>query len=238
MWVEIGKMVYYTFRGEFTVPKNYYFAASKGVGLSLQKLLADPAKLNKGLIDNWDSHCKSKITETDDILLEVKLLAHLNAFDFRIFKYKTQVELVAGHANTIFHNRRFGTANFPERPPVEAPPTDIDTKESRYVQQLFEVYSEKMAKQLESYDQLADHPDLRQHFDRSREVFYYAVRCHSRRNLPWRRQYLRDGIRDRIWTHGADASGSWPPDAQLQRALHSHPDARQAWPLPSPRQQR
>jgi hypothetical protein len=78
MWVEIGKMVYYTFRGEFTVPKNYYFAASKGVGLSLQKLLADPAKLNKGLIDNWDSHCKSKITETDDILLEVKLLAHLN----------------------------------------------------------------------------------------------------------------------------------------------------------------
>ena len=27
MWVEIGKMVYYTFRQEFTVPKNYYFAA-------------------------------------------------------------------------------------------------------------------------------------------------------------------------------------------------------------------
>jgi hypothetical protein len=77
----------------FTVPKNYYFAASKGVGLSLQKLLADPAKLKKGLIDNWDAQCKSKITDTAVIPLEGKLLDHLNAFDFRIFKYKTQVEL-------------------------------------------------------------------------------------------------------------------------------------------------
>ena len=198
MWVEIGKMVYYTFRGEFTVPKNYHFAASKGVGLSLQKLLADPAKLKKGLIDNWDAQCKTKITDTAAMPLEGRLLDYLNKFDYRIFKYKTQVELVAGHANTIFHQRRFGTASFPERPPVDAPPEEIHTKESRYVQQLFEVYSEKMAKQLNSYDQLEEHPDLRQHFDRSREVFYYAE---SLRNFP--RDSVDpgafDAIRDEIY---------------------------------------
>jgi hypothetical protein len=156
--------------------------------------------LKKGLIENWDAHCKTKITDTAVISLEGKLLEYLRAFDFRIFKYKTQVELVAGHANTIFHRRRFGTANFPERPPVEVPPAEIDVKESRYVQQLFEVYSEKMAKQLNSYDQLAAHPELRQHFDRSREVFYYAE---SLRNFP--RDSVDpgafDAIRDEIY-HG------------------------------------
>jgi hypothetical protein len=124
IWVELGKMIYYTYRKEFTPPQNYYFAASKGVGLSLQTLLAAPDKLKQGLIDNWDSHCAKKITETEVIQLDGELLAHLNAFDFRIFRHKTVLELVAGHANTPYHQRRFGTANFPERPPVEAPPGD------------------------------------------------------------------------------------------------------------------
>ncbi len=45
--VELGKIIYYTHIKEFTVPKNYYFIASKGVGLKLQKLLANPDKLKK-----------------------------------------------------------------------------------------------------------------------------------------------------------------------------------------------
>lgn len=145
IWVEIGKIIYYTFKGEFPPPTNYYFAASKGVGLKLKRLLADPDKLRQGLIDNWDEHCKEGITETAEISLDGALLAYLNKFNFAIFKHKTVMELVSGHAKTIFHARRFGTATFPERPPVEAPPNTIQQKESRYVEQLFEMYSEKLA---------------------------------------------------------------------------------------------
>jgi hypothetical protein len=50
IWVELGKIIYYTHIKAFTVPQNYYFVASKGVGLSLQKLLSDPVKLKTGLI--------------------------------------------------------------------------------------------------------------------------------------------------------------------------------------------
>lgn len=181
VWVELGKIIYYTFKGEFPPPANYYFAASKGVGLKLQRLLADPVKLRDELIKNWDGHCRKEITETGEILLEGALLDHLNKFDFTIFKHKTVVEMVIGHANTIFHSRRFGTATFPERPPVEAPPGSIQKKESRYVEQLFEVYSEKLSLQLNSTGQLVAHPDLEKHFNRSREVFYYAE---SLRNFP------------------------------------------------------
>jgi hypothetical protein len=181
VWVEFGKIVYYTFRGEFSVPANYYFVASKGVGLKLKSLLADPAKLHAELIANWDVSCKNGISDTVEIPLDGALLGYLNKFDFGIFKYKSVVELVSGHAKTIYHARRFGSATFPERPPVEAPPEAIQQKESRYVQQLFEVYSEKLAKQLNNADELAAHPEFQKHFNRSREVFYYAE---SLRNFP------------------------------------------------------
>jgi hypothetical protein len=181
VWVEFGKVIYYTFKKEFSVPTNYYFAASKGVGLKLQRLLADAVKLRSELIKNWDAHCRKGITDTAEIPLDGPLHDYLNKFDFTIFKYKTVVELVAGHAKTIYHTRRFGTANFPERPPITIPPDAIQQTESRYVQQLFEVYSEKLAKQLNAPDDLAAYPELANHFNRSREVFYYAE---SLRNFP------------------------------------------------------
>jgi hypothetical protein len=181
VWVELGKIIYYSHSGEYTAPQNCYFAASKGVGLKLKKLLARPAELKKGLIANWDGYCKAGITETVTIPLEGKLLDYLNEFDFGIFKMKSVTEMIKGHANTIYYQRRFGTASFPERPPIERPPDEIQQHESRYVRQLFEVYSEKLKVQLNDPGQLSKYPEMEQHFNRSREVFYHAE---SLRNFP------------------------------------------------------
>ena len=60
VWLEFGKVIYYTFKGEFPPPANYHFAASKGVGLKLQRLLANPAKLHSELIKNWDDYCRKR----------------------------------------------------------------------------------------------------------------------------------------------------------------------------------
>lgn len=130
VWVEFGKMVYYTFKGEFSRPANYYFAASKGVGLKLQRLLSNPKVLREELIKNWDAHCKTGITDTEEVELEGPLLDHLKQFDFTIFKYKTVVQLVSGHANTIFHTRRFGTASI-SGPPGSRSATGRDTSEGK-----------------------------------------------------------------------------------------------------------
>ena len=32
VWVELGKIIYHSFNGEYPAPKNYYFAASMGLG--------------------------------------------------------------------------------------------------------------------------------------------------------------------------------------------------------------
>jgi hypothetical protein len=171
----------WTFAEGYPPPQKYYFAASKGLGLKLKKLLTKPKKLKEELRANWDKHCKTKITDTTQVPLTGKLREYFEKFDFSIFSTITVAEMIKGHASTVFYERRFGDASFPERPPIMPPPATVQPGESRYVQQLFEVYSEKLSMQLNGPAQLAKYPDLERHFNRSREVFYHAE---SLRNFP------------------------------------------------------
>lgn len=198
--IELGKIVYYSFKGEYPPPSKYFFAASKGLGLKLKKLLAKPKELKEELRAQWSKHCELKITDTASVPLTGDLLAYFEKFDFTIFSTITVAEMIKGHASTVFYERRFGGGTFPERPPILQPPSTIQEQESRYIQQLFEVYSEKLSSQLSTPDHLSQHPDLLRHFNRSREVFYHAE---SLRNFP--RDSVDpgafDAIRDEIY-HG------------------------------------
>lgn len=44
-WIEIGKIIYYSWLEEFPAPNRYFFCAPKGIATSLEKLLNDPKKL-------------------------------------------------------------------------------------------------------------------------------------------------------------------------------------------------
>jgi|SRR5882724_6277354 len=116
VWVELGKLIYHIFSKEFPPPQNYYFAGSKEIGLTLKKLLTNPALLKAQLIANWDKHCKKDITETEDIPLTGALKTYLDGFDFTIFKPLSVVEMLAVHAKTPFYVRRFGSAHLSARP--------------------------------------------------------------------------------------------------------------------------
>lgn len=179
VWAELGKIIYYSYTGEYVPPQNCYFMASKGIGTKLKTFLTRPKELKQGLLDNWDKHCKKEITETKEIPLEGSLLEYVENFDFNIFKMISIVKMLKGYSNTPFYNRRFDTASFPERPAVELPPDEVQEKESRYIEQLFEAYSEKLSSKLETPEQLEEHPDLKQHFDRAREIFYHAESLRS-----------------------------------------------------------
>lgn len=221
VWVELGKIIYYSFAGEYPPPKTYYFAASKGLGLKLKKLLTDPDKLKAELIANWEKYCEKKITDTKEIPLEGALLNYLNKFDFTIFRMIPVKQMIKDHAGTVFYIRRFGPASFPERPPVELPPTTIQAKESRYVQQLFEVYSEKLAVQLNDPSQLAKYPEIEQHFNRSREIFYHAESLRNFRDSIDPGAF--DAIREEIYHGTVDVYETEHPNALARvRSTVSH----------------
>ena len=82
IWVEIGKLIYYTFTKEYTTPRSYYFIAPLGIGTKLQALLSDKDKLKKELIKQWETHCESSITSKSEIELNGELLTYLEKFDF------------------------------------------------------------------------------------------------------------------------------------------------------------
>ncbi len=222
VWVELGKIIYYSFIDEYPPPANYYFAASKGLGLKLKKLLTKPDKLKSELIANWDGYCKKKITGVKEITLDGPLKEYLDKFNFMIFKMIPIAQMIKDHANTVFYERRFGTASFPQRPPVAAPPTTVQPGESRYVQQLFEVYSEKLSVQLNDPAELSKYPELERHFNRSRELFYYAE---SLRNFP--RDSVDpgafDAIREEIYSGCIDIHDMDYPDGLTRvRSTVSH----------------
>jgi hypothetical protein len=143
IWVEIGKIIYYSHRGEFVPPQKHYFVCSQGVGTNLEKLLNNTDKLKAQTRSNWESHCKTEITSTIEISLEGDLLKFFDAFDFSIFSSMSVAELIKGHAGTIHHAVRFG-GGLPPRPLPATPPDEPTDEESRYIRHLLDAYGEHL----------------------------------------------------------------------------------------------
>ena len=187
VWVEIGKIIYYSFRGDYPPPRKYYFVAPKQVGTTLGTLLANPNKLKEEQRSNWLSHCQDKITTTDIVELKGKLLAYYEAFDFTIFDSTSLVEMVIGHASTPFHSVRFG-GGLDVRPSPEIPAENIVTTDHRYVRQLLAVYAEAIGSDTEPLQMniLDNSEKHKMDFHRQRERFYHAesLRNFSRDAVP------------------------------------------------------
>ncbi len=185
IWVELGKIIFYSFSGEYTAPQKHYLCASQGIGTTLEKLLNDTTKLKQKCRDEWTDKCAAKITTTQNIPLSGDLLAYFDAFDFSIFSSKSVLELVQGHSKTQFHAIRFG-GGLPPRPSHEAPPDQPQTHESRYIRQLLDAYGDHTGSNFADIDALATAPNLTTNFRRQRERFYHAeaLRNFARDTVP------------------------------------------------------
>jgi hypothetical protein len=190
MWVEFGKLCYYTYLGAYTVPRRYVIVAPHGAGKDLSALLKDPVALKAGLIANWDVHCKkNKITKKQEIPLIGDLLKHVQNFDFSIVEAMSPLTLIEEHKLTPYFYYRFG-GEYPVRPPVEPVlPTALTPDEAVYAQALFEVYTDHQgtpAPKFSSMVDLAPHRTYHEHFVRSRRSFFSAeaLRTFTRDKFP------------------------------------------------------
>ncbi len=164
-YLELGKLCYYTYKGEIPVPKEYFIIASNDVGSSLQDLIDNPPKLLDSLIKNWDAYCKSKITKTEEVLLDKPLLDYINSFDFTIIKTYPIAQIVDEYLDTIYGNIRFGGRRLNLPAPLK--PTDtIEPVEMPYISALLEAYSDELkvkidtTKSLEAYSNYFKHLNI------------------------------------------------------------------------------
>jgi hypothetical protein len=184
IWTELGKLIYYTRRGDYAYPRGYYFVAPQGAGNKLSKLLKNPEQLRAGLLERWDTHCRTKITDTDDVELDAALRTYIASLDFSIFDAIPPLRILDGHAKTRWHVARFG-GGLPERPAATPPPTHPAAHETVFVHELLAAYADHLKKPVSALSDL-DSADLRAHYGEARLEFYSAesLRTFSRDTLP------------------------------------------------------
>jgi hypothetical protein len=184
-WPEIGKILWYSFKGEYSAPRRYYFVAPRGVGTTLAAYVANSSKLKTALIENWDKYARRAITETEEVSLEGDFLAYVQNFDFSIFDSKTALQLIEDHRGCPCHAARFG-GGLPGRPEVQPPPSMFAANESRYIEQLLGAYADHVKQPVTNPAALKTWPKIDSHFNRQREAFYHAesLRVFARDSVP------------------------------------------------------
>ena len=176
---EIGKIIFHSFNRTppfnqtERVPRRHVFVSPFGVGITLGRLLKDPERLKEQVGEKWESHCVPKIAAGIKAPLRGKLLEYFDAFDYSIFDDRTPVELIEEHAQTIFYAPRFG-GGLPPREQPGAPPVNPGANESLYLQKLLDAYGGHLGEAVAAASDLEGHPELREHYNRQRVLFYSA----------------------------------------------------------------
>jgi hypothetical protein len=186
LYPELGKLCYYTDRGDYSSPKSYFIVAPQGCGPEVLDMIANPGTINQKLIDNWDKYCRDKITSKVEILLTDKLKQYVEKFDFSIVHDIDPSEFVKQHAQTRFHILRFGGGIKAYREIIPEPEKVIQSREQKYTESLFEVYQEACGKQIKKIEDLVDQDKYLKHFIEQRRSFYSAesLEKFSRENFP------------------------------------------------------
>lgn len=202
IYTELGKLCVYTFKGDFSVPRSYRFAAPRGVGVKLHDMLRKPYKLRAALVENWANHCEEEISKAESFPLVNGLAEYVAKFDFARVWYLNPGELLEQHRKTKYWKSRFPSEPI-DRPKADAPPLSPQQHELVYLAKLLAAYSDHSKTQIASLDELKVVPPLEAHLKRSRGYFYSAeaLARFSRDNFTPRafegiREHVFDGVAD------------------------------------------
>lgn len=169
---EIGKVLFYSHRGDFTFPEEYHFVTHKGVTSPFQDLLDKPEDLRKFIINNWEKRCQDKIRK-DPVMLTAELRAYIESVPFTAFRAKQPLTLLNEHAQTKYHLTVFG-APLINRPKPPQPPSEVAPSENKYITQLMKVISADLNQNVSNLTDFMHSVKHRRLFDRSRLTFYHA----------------------------------------------------------------
>lgn len=164
IWIELGKLAFYTLKGEYSYPRTYFFVAPQGIGTKLSNLLKKPHALREGLLENWNKSCRTKITKTEVVECDAKMKSHIEHLDFSIFRTKPLLRIIEEHGKTQWHVARFG-GGLPVRPEPPQPPSVPADNEAVFVGELRRAYAQHLKQDMNDIDTgLATRNDLREHF--------------------------------------------------------------------------
>ena len=171
IYIELGKLCYFTYCGSVLMPVKYYFVCPCDVGPTLYDLLRNPTKLKDELLSHWENACQNRISQGMSIKLDSKLRTHIDQMDFSIFGCKTIQSIIEEYRkNEEYFYLRFGGATPPNRPDDQLPPEIVAVHESKYVNKARRAFT--LSKQFSSSDEQERKTD--EFVAKQRKLFYVA----------------------------------------------------------------
>lgn len=137
--VELGKIFMHVANGAFILPRAYTFVAPRGVGRSIQALIAHPEAFRQAFLDRWDNDIASNLVEKAVVPLRPEISSAIKAFDFEQIHWLDAAGLAADKYCKAALVKWFG--DDPGRAPRGAVPVDVQGDESVYVGQLVQLYN-------------------------------------------------------------------------------------------------
>jgi ABC-3C protein len=170
---EIGKVLYYAYKQEFTAPAEYFFVTPKGVNRNLEKLIFNPSIFKATLISDWDKYCgNGKIVQNQNVPLDAGLKIFIEAYDFsRVKRMALDDILNDPHVKPVL-TKWFGADPGPA--PKGKVPATIQIFELPYISQLIEAYADRDGKNYSGHTEIENHQMHGPHLARQRERFHDA----------------------------------------------------------------
>jgi len=172
-WLEFGKLCYFVYNNDISMPEKYYIIASHDLSKKMRGLLEDKEAIRTGLIAQWDKQCSEKLIKNKTIPLTDALLDFIHAFDFSIIDTYSINTIIEEHRHTHYFYFRFGGNIKPKRSIKIDPPIDIVNTERRYLSKILLAYSE-YKKQLIDMDEVNNYRELSEDFGSRRKEYYSA----------------------------------------------------------------
>jgi hypothetical protein len=170
--LEIGKILYYAHKGEFSVPTGYFFVTPRGVNRNLEKLIFNPSQFKAALIENWDKYCAKHIVDGDIISLTSELKAVVESFKFESISRIDLSSILTDVAAKPVLFKWFGADPGPA--PKGAVPATIESIEIPYISQLVNAYGAREGKVFNSHEEVTQSSNYSVHLASQRERFYDA----------------------------------------------------------------
>lgn len=180
---EILKIFVAVVRGDCTLPDTYQVLAPRNCSTICGRILSSPEKLKEKFLDQLSDGKALMDGLPPQLVVPVRELA--GGTDFSMFRSVELTEVLELHRTTRWHSDRFATALQP-RPPHVPAPSELAAHESRYVQQLVDVFAESHPYEELCPESVASNPKVGERFRRHRENFYQAesLRVYARDSVP------------------------------------------------------
>ena len=194
---EMFKLIRAVVEGHYAMPRRYFFMAPRACGPTLSRWLSSPTTLRAKFLEKFNGG--KPLGAGLDGALVARIKAVAEGLDFATFGSVEIHEILDVHRTTPYYVDRF-SAPLPDRPPVMGPPEFPTDDETRYIEQLLEIYNERLGN-VRTPDDIAVDPKTWKHFGRQREAFYSAeaLRLFARDSvLPGTFEKLQDEVFDGV----------------------------------------